>query len=88
MKLKSLTAISNGTASKFSNRNITTGAEIQITIDDYRRAHILFGPTRRMVVNLDQLDMYELEYVGDAAATIEQQPAQEPAEPAAEGTGI
>jgi hypothetical protein len=59
IRLKELTAISNGQASQFKNRKQTDGSAIPIELDlENEKAYVNFSPTDVMIINLSNLDMY------------------------------
>ena len=59
IKLKELTAISNGQASQFRNKKQTDGSPIPIELDlEKEKAYVYFTPTDVMIINLSQIDMF------------------------------
>jgi hypothetical protein len=59
IKLKELTAISNGQASQFRNKKQTDGSPIPIELDlESEKAFVYFSPTDVMIINLGQIDMF------------------------------
>jgi hypothetical protein len=59
IKLKELTAISNGQASQFRNKKQTDGSPIPIELDlEKEKAYVYFTPTDVMIINLGKIDMY------------------------------